>query len=74
MTMFDPRASRDAEETLSEELLEGTPKEGLDHPYSKRAYSALAEAFWRKQDAAREKLMREGGESLVKARTIKLLR
>jgi hypothetical protein len=52
---------------------EGRPKRGY-YPYNKRAFSTLTEVFWRKQDAAREKLLAEGGKALVKARMMKQVR
>ena len=40
-------------------------------PYNKRTFNTLTEVFWRKQDAARQKLLTEGGQALVEARMTK---
>ncbi|MCK4276312.1 MAG: hypothetical protein KAX78_07350 [Phycisphaerae bacterium] len=44
------------------------------HPYNKRAFRTSTREFWRKQDAAREKLLRQGGKALVRARRMKQVR
>lgn len=51
---------------------EGRPKRY--YPYNKRAFSTLTAEFWRKQDAARQKLLRQGGNALVRARRMKRVR
>ena len=51
--------------------LKGTPSVVVHSSYGKLVFSTSTKEFRRKQDAAREKLLAEGGQALVEARTIK---